>query len=80
MIFPEFENVMEIERIRQKYDPLINHVKPHITLVFPFRSYIEKYDLQTYIVKAISEISPFKLKMGGISGQSERYGNFIFLI
>jgi len=79
MIFPEFENIEEIERIRRKYDPLVKHVKPHITLVFPFRSHIEKYDLQTHIVNVISDISPFKLKMGGISGQSERFGNFLFL-
>lgn len=42
MIFPEFKNIEEIEKIRRKHDPLVNHVKPHITLVFPFNSGIEK--------------------------------------
>jgi hypothetical protein len=33
MIFPKFENIEQIELIRRKYDPLVNHVEPHITLI-----------------------------------------------
>lgn len=40
MIFPKFENIKIIDEIRDKYDPLANHVRPHITLVFPFESNI----------------------------------------
>jgi len=38
MIFPEFENIDNINDIRKKYDPLADLVLPHITLVFPFDS------------------------------------------
>ena len=38
MIFPEFDNIDSIDRIRSKYDPLAELVRPHITLVFPFES------------------------------------------
>ena len=38
MIFPEFENMDIIDRIRDKYDPLARLVRPHITLVFPFEN------------------------------------------
>ena len=38
MIFPKFSNQEIIDEIRKKYDPLYNLVKPHITLVFPFKS------------------------------------------
>lgn len=76
MIFPEFENIEEIEEIRRKYDPLAKHVKPHITLVFPFRSHIEKNDLLNHIDKVISDISPFKLKMSGITGHKDKFGNY----
>ena len=32
MIFPEFENMDIIDRIRDKYDPLARLVRPHITI------------------------------------------------
>jgi 2'-5' RNA ligase len=80
MIFPEFENIEEIEEIRRKYDPLAKHVKPHITLVFPFGSHIEKNDLLSHIEKVILDISPFKLKMSGITGHKDKFGNYLFLI
>ncbi len=41
MIFPQFENIEVIDKIRNKYDPLANHLRPHITLVFPFDSNIK---------------------------------------
>lgn len=30
MIFPDFENIEEIDKIRNKYDPLAKLVRPHI--------------------------------------------------
>lgn len=36
MIFPDFEQMEIIESIREKYDPLYQLVKTHITVVFPF--------------------------------------------
>ena len=36
MIFPDFEQMEIIESIREKYDPLYQLVKHHITVVFPF--------------------------------------------
>ena len=38
LIFPEFNNIHEIEVIRKQYDPLYEKIAPHITLVFPFES------------------------------------------
>ena len=38
MIFPQFSNQRIIDEIREKYDPLHNLVKPHITLMFPFEN------------------------------------------
>ena len=36
MIFPEFDNIGSIDKIRSRYDPLADLVRPHITLVFPY--------------------------------------------
>jgi len=50
MIFPQFNNINIIDGIREKYDPLSNNVRPHITLVFPFESNISKVDLQDSLI------------------------------
>jgi hypothetical protein len=38
MIFPHFGNMQLIDNIRSNYDPLAEHVRPHITLVFPLKA------------------------------------------
>ena len=32
MIFPEFDNINIIDEIREKYDPLAELVRPHMTV------------------------------------------------
>lgn len=49
MIFPEFHNMEVINFYRNKYDPLSDLVKPHITLVFPFQSGISNDELNCRI-------------------------------
>lgn len=61
MIFPKFNNRQIIDKIREKYDPLANHVRPHITLVFPFESDIETTELKEHISTVVSDIPPFEL-------------------
>jgi len=51
MIFPAFENMHIIERLRKKYDPLCNLVQPHITLVFPFESACTERDIEFALQK-----------------------------
>lgn len=67
MVIPEFENGGAIDNIRNKYDPLADHVRPHITLVFPFESEIPTDDLRKHISANISGIAPFELVLSGIS-------------
>ena len=40
LIFPKFDNMKIIDKIRNKYDRLSNLVAPHITLAFPFNDKI----------------------------------------
>jgi 2'-5' RNA ligase len=79
MIFPEFNNIEKIEGIRREYDPLVKHVRPYITLVFPFLSGIETAALKKHIEKATFNIQPFKLKLTGVTGESNHFGNYLFL-
>lgn len=68
MIFPEFNNMKIIDEIRERYDPLASHVRPHITLVFPFYSDINSDKLKEHIEHVLSEIRPFKIALKGVTG------------
>ena len=78
MIFPEFENGQIIDRIREQYDPLAQHVRPHITLVFPFDSDIETKELEEHISKVISGFTPFEVVLNGIT-PANSFGKHLFL-
>jgi 2'-5' RNA ligase len=55
MIFPKFNNINLIEDIRKQSDPLYHHVRPHVTLVFPFKSTLTKDELREHIENSIKE-------------------------
>lgn len=79
MIFPQFGNQEIINEIRKKYDPLYNLVKPHITLVFPFKSSMSNLILSQKLEESLKETASFSLILQGISTQKDAYGNYIFL-
>lgn len=79
MIFPKFKNEHVVDAIRKKYDPLAEHVRPHITLVFPFESDIETDKLENHIETMVSGIRPFELTLSGITPSISPVGNCLFL-
>lgn len=79
MIFPRFDNMGIIDEIRGKYDPLANHVRPHITLVFPFKSNIESIELANHLKNVLSSIKPFRTVLKGIIPAKQTFGNYLFL-
>lgn len=78
MIFPKFSNIGIIDEIRGKYDPLESHVRPHITLVFPFSSDIEFSELKNHLKNVLSLIEPFRVVFKGIT-PVKSFGNYLFL-
>jgi 2'-5' RNA ligase len=78
MIFPKFDNGQIIDRVRERYDPLANHVKPHITLVFPFDSEIETNELKQHISKVLFEVTSFEVILKGITPTND-FGKYLFL-
>lgn len=80
MIFPTFDNIGVIDQIREKYDPLANNVRPHITLVFTFESELDSNDLQVHLKRILSQFSPFKLKMGAFVEMNNVLGKYVFLL
>lgn len=67
-----------IDKIRRKYDPLERHVRPHITLVFPFNSSIEFNELKNHLENVLSSIKPFRIVLNGIT-PVKSFGNYLFL-
>ena len=78
MIFPEFSNVSVIDKIRDKYDPLAHHVRPHITFVFPFKSEISSDELKLHLEKVLLKVGPFKITLQGVK-PVQHFGNYLFL-
>lgn len=78
MIFPEFDNIKIIDEVREKYDPLASHVRPHITLVFPFYSDIGSDKLKEHIEYVLLNTGSFKIILKGIT-PVQSFGNYLFL-
>ncbi|MCL2566137.1 MAG: 2'-5' RNA ligase family protein [Defluviitaleaceae bacterium] len=67
MIFPKFENMKLIDELRQKYDPLVDKVQPHITLVFPFESNLVDSEIYKILDNRLNKIKPFEICVYGLS-------------
>ncbi|MGL4911851.1 MAG: 2'-5' RNA ligase family protein [Romboutsia sp.] len=78
MIFPKFDNIEMINEIRCKYDPLANHVQPHITLVFPFDSDIATPDLKEHMYNVLKDFSSFEILLSTIT-PTYSFGRYLFL-
>lgn len=78
MIFPELENIRVIDEVRERFDPLASHVRPHITLVFPFNSDISTGELETHLRSVLAKVKPFDLTLQGIAAVKS-FGNYLFL-
>lgn len=73
LIFTQFSNIDKINQLREKYDPVVDKVASHITLVFPFKSNISAFKMKEHMEKNIEGIEPFEIELQGISGESKNY-------
>ncbi|MGH4120360.1 2'-5' RNA ligase family protein [Clostridium sp.] len=79
MIFPQFGNVNIINEIREKYDPIANHVRPHITLVFTFDSSLTSIEIKEHLKKALDGTRQFRLTLQEIVKIDNPLGMYLFL-
>ena len=79
MIFPEFKNINIIDELREKYDPLANHVRPHISLVFTFESNLTSIELNEHLKKVLDGTKCFKLTLQDIIKIDNPLGMYLFL-
>lgn len=68
ILFPSFDNMNSIKRIREQYDPLANYIAPHITIVFPFDGEISTDDLRVHLNKALKGVKKFYVQLNGFTG------------
>ena len=73
LIFPKFDNIDIINKVRDKYDRLADLVNPHITLAFPFNDEISNNDLINRLSSLLENYSPFKVTFKGVSLSSDNY-------
>ena len=73
LIFPKFDNIDIINKVRNKYDRLANLINPHITLVFPFKDEISNDELITKLSSLLKDYSPFKVTFKGVSLSDDNY-------
>lgn len=66
-------NSSEIDKFRKKFDPKVNVIAPHITLVFPLPNTITEKKLLAHVQKAISDAKPFNVCMEGIAKTHDHY-------
>lgn len=71
LIFPQFKKINQIQAIRQEIDPLYPHIRPHISLVFPFDSSISDHELIQVLTRALTGVSAFQISFSTVSGDPQ---------
>lgn len=73
IIIPKFTNMAAINELRKKYDPLVDKIPPHITLVFPFASSFTTEELREHVTTTLAGVPAFEVKLKGITGSENGY-------
>lgn len=73
LIFPKFDNMNIIDKIRNKYDRLATLVRPHITLAFPLEDGISDEALINKLSFLLKNYSPFEVTFKGVSLYEDNY-------
>ena len=64
LLFPDLTNRGQIDRYRERFDPLAQKIAPHVTLVFPFESAdLESDALAHDVAERIHGIDAFDLEV-----------------
>ncbi len=67
----------KIEEVRRRYNPDSHKLKPHISLVYPFKD-INQEKLYEHIQNSIKSIKPFKINLKGLKKSAKEY--YLYLL
>lgn len=72
IVFYPKENLQAVELFRQKYDPMVTILPPHITMVFPF-DYISEELIAQHAAKVAHETPAFHITLHGLFTSFDKY-------
>jgi len=70
--YPDID-IPSIEQFRNKYDPQVDLIAPHITLMFPLSDSIGENDLVRHLESVLAGWQPFSIHLQGIQVSSDGY-------
>ncbi|EHL98365.1 hypothetical protein HMPREF9103_01605 [Lentilactobacillus parafarraginis F0439] len=68
LIFPKLKNIELIQDVRKEIDPLYPHIRPHISLVFPFDSAAPDHDLIDQLSTTLASFPSFDATFSRVTG------------
>ncbi len=76
LVFRPKIDISKIDRFRRKYDPHVDLIQPHITLVFPIGDKnINKAALEKHIKDILKDEKPFKIHLQGLDKSWDHWLN-----
>ena len=70
--FPNIDTE-RINLLRKRYDPQVNLIEPHITLMFPVPEAIGENNLVNHVVSVLRNRQPFHVHLQGLERSSDDY-------
>jgi len=70
--FPEIDTE-RINLLRKRYDPQVNLIEPHITLMFPIPEVIGENNLVKHVMSVLGNRKPFQVHLQGLERSSDDY-------
>ena len=70
--FPKVDTVF-IDRFRRKYDPTVDLIEPHLTVVFPLPESLGKGELVRHFATALEGWRPFKVTTGQLAKSPDHW-------
>lgn len=78
LVFRPKIDTSEIDKFRQKYDPHVDLIQPHITLVFPIGDKnVDKSALEKHVKDTLKDEKPFKIHLQGLDKSWDHWLNLI---
>ncbi len=63
-MFPKLDDSKTISDYRTRYDDLVEHIRPHVQLVFPFESEMSDQRIGNAVAKVIERVRQMKAVLG----------------
>jgi 2'-5' RNA ligase len=74
--YPDIDT-SRIDQLRKKYDPQVDLIEPHITIVFPVPESVGEQKLSSHIDRVLRDWQPFPIRLKGLL---QSWDNYLFLL